>query len=64
KEDFAKDKDTYLQTLLAAKQAEAIGVYVRRLRDAAKDEIKVDTSFLETGGRDGGVYEDEEEEEP
>ncbi len=65
KEDFAKDKDTYLQTLLAAKQAEAIGVYVRRLRDAAKDEIKVDNSYLETSSRDGGVDEsDEEEEEP
>src|SRR6185295_13951363 len=35
KEEFDKDRDTYVQTLLAAKQAEALALYVKRLRDAA-----------------------------
>jgi len=46
KDDFNKDRDTYVQTLLAAKQAEALGLYVRRLREAAASEIKVDEGYL------------------
>lgn len=65
REEFDKDKDTYMQTLLAAKQAEALGTYVRRLRDAAKDEIKIDQSYIETqSSRDGGVSDPDEDEEP
>ena len=38
KDEFDKEKETYLQTLLAAKQAEALALYVKRLREAAKAE--------------------------
>ena len=67
KEDFAKDSDTYLQTLLAAKQAEALALYVKRLRDAAKADIKIDESYTveNKGGKDGGApAQDMDEEEP
>jgi len=47
KDEFEKDRDTYMQTLLAAKQAEALGLYVKRLRQAAKADIKIDESYLQ-----------------
>ena len=57
REEFDKDKDTYEQTLLAAKQAEALALYVRRLRDESKGEIKIDESYLSDGksNKDGGA---------
>ncbi len=71
KEEFDKDRDTYTQTLLAAKQAEALALYVKRLREAAKNEIKVDESYLADPNAkkaDGGLPAvpdlNEEEEEP
>ena len=66
KDEFDKDRDTYVQTLLAAKQAEALSLYVKRLREAAKSEIKIDESYLaDPNAKDGGApmpMEDEEEE--
>ncbi len=47
KEDFDKERDTYMQTLIAAKQAEALSLYVRRLREKAKGEIKIDEKYME-----------------
>jgi peptidyl-prolyl cis-trans isomerase D len=67
RDEFDKDRETYIQTLLAAKQAEALAVYVKRLREAAKAEIKIDESFLaDPGAKDGGApaQPDFEEEEP
>jgi peptidyl-prolyl cis-trans isomerase D len=69
KEEFEKDKETYLQTLLAAKQAEALALYVKRLREAAKSEIKIDETYLLDAkpSADGGAPAPnpfEEEEEP
>ena len=68
KEEFDKTRDTYVETLLAAKQAEALGLYVKRLRDAAKSEIRTDESYLsEKTAGDGGVmpsqpdFDDEEQ---
>lgn len=57
KDEFEKEKDTYLQTLLAAKQGEALALYVRRLRESAKDEIKIDDKYLaeKMGTADGGI---------
>ncbi len=64
KEEFDKDRDTYVQTLLAAKQAEALSLYVKRLRDAAKSEIKIDDSYLaDPNAKDGGAPMPMEEEE-
>jgi hypothetical protein len=70
KEEFDKDKETYLLTLLARKQAEALALYVRRLKDKAKGEIKIDEKYMteKMGTKDGGVPagpgEEEEEEGP
>ncbi len=68
KEEFDKDRDTYVQTLLAAKQAEALSLYVKRLRETAKSEIKIDDSYLaDPNAKDGGAAPapmEEEEEEP
>ena len=64
KEEFDKERDTYVQTLLAAKQAEALALYVKRLREAAKADVKIDESYTkEASGKDGGAPTDFEEEE-
>jgi peptidyl-prolyl cis-trans isomerase D len=57
KQEFDKDKETYLLTLLARKQAEALSLYVKRLKDQAKSEIKIDEKYLaeKTGTKDGGA---------
>ncbi|WP_394842674.1 peptidylprolyl isomerase [Pendulispora brunnea] len=65
KDEFEKDRDTYMQTLLAGKQTEALAVYVKRLREAAKNEIKIDENYLkDPNARDGGVPQDLDEEGP
>jgi peptidyl-prolyl cis-trans isomerase D len=46
KEEFAKDKEVYLQTLVRQKQDEAFALYMARLKDAAKNEIKIDERYL------------------
>lgn len=57
KDDFDKERETYMQTLLAAKQAEALAVYVRRLRDASKADVQVDEKYMEqySPKTDGGA---------
>jgi peptidyl-prolyl cis-trans isomerase D len=57
KEEFEKDKETYLLTLLARKQAEALSLYVKRLKDKARGEIKIDEKYMaeKMGTKDGGV---------
>ncbi len=66
KDEFEKERDTYLQTLLAAKQAEALALYVTRLRDSAKDAVKVDEKYMaeKMPAADGGApspFEEDEE---
>jgi hypothetical protein len=57
KEEFDKDKETYLLTLIARKQAEALSLYVKRLKDQAKSEIKIDEKYMteKMGTKDGGI---------
>jgi peptidyl-prolyl cis-trans isomerase D len=57
KDDFDKERDVYLQGILAAKQVEALSLYVRRLRETAKPDIKIDDTYLTdaTGKTDGGA---------
>lgn len=62
-EDFEKERDTYSASFLAQKQGEALAYYVRRLREASKQEIKVDEKNLfgvQKG--DAGAPRDEDEE--
>lgn len=46
REDFDKERDVYTQTLLANKQQEALALYVKRVREANKQYIKIDESFV------------------
>jgi len=64
-DDFEKEKETFEQTLLAAKRAEELSMHVKRLREQAKDQIKIDESYIADLKGDGGATgEDEEEEGP
>jgi peptidyl-prolyl cis-trans isomerase D len=62
KEDFDKERDTYTLMLVNAKQAEALAYYVRRLREASKQEIKIDENHVAGAKGDAGASRDEEEE--
>lgn len=53
REDFDKEREVQVARLLTAKQNEALALYVRRLKDAAKAEIKKDETLLREP--DGGA---------
>lgn len=63
--EFDKERDGYMQNLLYAKKAEALGNYTRRLRESAKDEVKIDEKNVpgaKVDGGAGGAVQDENEE--
>jgi peptidyl-prolyl cis-trans isomerase D len=64
REEFAKDRDTFVEELLRAKRDEALAQYVRRLRQAAKTDVKLDESYVQEARPDGGAggASDEEDE--
>lgn len=62
KEEFDKERDTYMIQLLAVKQNEALAYYVRRLRESSKQEIKVDENNLFGVKTDAGAQHDDDEE--
>ncbi|MBK6694495.1 MAG: SurA N-terminal domain-containing protein [Myxococcales bacterium] len=62
KEEFEKERETYMQTLLASKQNEALSLYLRRLRETAKAEVKTNESYLKEPSRDAGAAPLSEEE--
>ena len=62
-EEFEKDRETFVQDLVRAKRDEALSLYVRRLREQAKDDIKVDTSFVQEAKVDGGATSSSEDED-
>jgi peptidyl-prolyl cis-trans isomerase D len=63
REDFDKERDPYTQQLLFAKKVEALGNYTRRLREAAKSEIKIDENNVMGAKSDAGPTNNDEEEE-
>jgi peptidyl-prolyl cis-trans isomerase D len=63
KEDFDKERDLYTQTLLAEKQAEALALYVKRLRETNKNDWKIDETYTTEKGKDGGAPTDLDEDE-
>jgi peptidyl-prolyl cis-trans isomerase D len=63
KEEFDKERDQYMQQLLFAKKAEALGNYTRRLREANKSEIKIDDNNVMGAKSDAGPTPNEEEDE-
>ncbi len=62
-EEFEKDRETFVQDLVRAKQDEALSLYVRRLREQAKDDIKIDASFVQEAKVDGGATSSSEDED-
>lgn len=64
KEEFDKERDQYLQQLLFAKKAEALGNYTRRLREAAKADIKIDENNVMGAKSDAGPAQQDEDEGP
>ncbi len=62
REEFDKERDTYVLQLLGAKQNEALAYYVRRLRESSKQEIKVDENNLFGHKSDAGTQRDDEDE--
>lgn len=61
REDFDKERDTYVVSLLTTKKEEALGYYARRLREGSKQEVKVDESKLFGHKSDAGAQPAEEE---
>ncbi len=64
KELFDKERDQYMQALLFAKKAEALGNYTRRMREAAKAEVKIDENNVMGAKSDAGATHEEEDEGP
>jgi peptidyl-prolyl cis-trans isomerase D len=62
REEYEKDRGSFQQELLSAKRDEALSLYVRRLRDLAKDEVKIDDSYVQEAKADGGTSADDEDE--
>jgi peptidyl-prolyl cis-trans isomerase D len=62
REEYEKDRESFERDLLAAKRDEALGLYVKRLRDQAKDDVKIDESYIREASVDGGTAPDEEDE--
>jgi peptidyl-prolyl cis-trans isomerase D len=69
KEDFTKDRAGFTEDMLAEKKGETLGLYVKRLRETAKSEIKLFEDHMTDGkagkdeGRDGGTGPQDSEEE-
>ncbi|HEY4013740.1 MAG TPA: peptidylprolyl isomerase [Polyangiaceae bacterium] len=64
RDEFAKDRAAVEEDLLRAKRDEAMALYVKQLRERAKGDIKIDPSYIEEVGADGGAggANDEEDE--
>ncbi|MDP9035322.1 MAG: peptidylprolyl isomerase [Myxococcota bacterium] len=64
RDEFEKDREAVEEDLLRAKRDEAISSYVKRLRERAKEDIKIDESYVQEvkgDGRIGGANDEEEE---
>ncbi len=55
REDYEKERDTHLSTLLTGKQSEALSMYMKQLRDRAKADIKINNDFFKDEKADGGA---------
>jgi peptidyl-prolyl cis-trans isomerase D len=66
REDFQKDRDTFEEELLRTKRDEALSLYVKRLKQQAKADIQIDSSYVQEARVDGGAgptsaYDEEDE---
>jgi peptidyl-prolyl cis-trans isomerase D len=63
REDFEKDQDAFEEELVRSKRDEAMALYVKRLREQAKDAIKVDSSYIQEARVDGGTSSADDDED-
>lgn len=63
REEFDKDRAAFENQLLSLKRDEALSLYVKHLRDLAKDEVKVDESYVQEARVDGGASSEDSEDE-
>jgi peptidyl-prolyl cis-trans isomerase D len=61
REEFDKNQEAFELQMVQAKRDEALSLYVKRLRDHAKDAIKIDNSYVEESKAGGTGGPDEEE---
>jgi parvulin-like peptidyl-prolyl isomerase len=61
--DFDKDRDSFKANMLAVKQAEALAFYTRRLREASKQEVKIDENTVFGAKADAGAEQQQDEDE-
>ena len=62
-EEFQKHRDTFEADLLRAKRDETMSLYVKRLREQAKADIKIDSSYIEEPRADAGAGSASDEED-
>jgi peptidyl-prolyl cis-trans isomerase D len=63
REEFEKDHDSFTGELTGLKRDEALSLYVKRLRDQAKDDVKIDETYTTEAKADGGKSATEDEDE-
>jgi peptidyl-prolyl cis-trans isomerase D len=61
REEFDKDRMTYMESLLRARQNEALALYMKRLLDASRPDIKKDEAYMATWTSDAGAASDDDE---
>jgi peptidyl-prolyl cis-trans isomerase D len=52
REQFDKDRETFIAQLLAGKQTDALNGYVARLKDSAKSETRFNDAYIKTSEKD------------
>ena len=55
REEFEKDRPIFQDELVRAKRDEVLSLYVKRLREQAKDDIKVEDAYIQEAKADGGT---------
>ena len=55
REEFDKNRESLTEDLLRQKRDEALSLYVKRLRDQAKDDVKIDEAYVQEAKVDGGT---------
>jgi peptidyl-prolyl cis-trans isomerase D len=63
REEFEKGRETMQEELLRQKRDEALSLYVKRLRDQAKDDIKIEEAYVQEAKVDGGTSGEPEDED-
>ncbi len=61
REQFEKDRDTFVAQLLAGKQIDALTAYVTRLKDSSKADVRVNEAYVKVTDKDKRSEPEDEE---